>query len=94
MRATSRGCLRDLLAMFLLLAFLECVFGADYPVNLALAQIPMFNNRAPRLASFCTEISPKLVPFCSHVTYPVFSKRLLSDSEWQVSKNMAIAARN
>jgi hypothetical protein len=92
MLGMSRDYLRVLLVMILPHAFLECAFGADYPVNLALAQIPMFNNRAPRLDSFCTEISPKLVPFCSHVTYPVFAKRLMSDSEWQVSKNMSIAA--
>ncbi len=88
MRRRSRDCLRvweKLLAVFLMEVFVEWAHGAEYPMNLAAAQIPNANLRAPRLASLCTKISPTLVPFCSHVTYPVFSKRLLSDSEWNVS---------
>jgi hypothetical protein len=80
------------LAMFLLIALFNFVCSTEYPLNLALAQIPMSNPRAPRLGSFCTQLSPTLVPFCSHVTYPVFTQRLLSDSEWMVSMRFSFAA--
>ena len=80
------------LAIFLLNALFNFVCSTEYPLNLALAQIPMSNPRAPRLGSFCTELRPTLVPFCSHVTYPVFTQKLLSDSEWQVSVRFSLAA--
>lgn len=65
--------------------FAACVRSAEYPSSLATSQLPLSSLRAPRLASFCTQLNPSLVPFCSHVTYPVFHSRLLSDGEWQVS---------
>ena len=77
------------LVIMLLGALAACVGAVEYPSSLAASQLPLSSLRAPRLASFCTQLNPSLVPFCSHVTYPVFHSRLLSDGEWQVSASGA-----
>lgn len=70
-------------------AFAACINAQEYPSPLQTAQIPSSVARAPRLASFCTQLSPNLVAFCSHVNYPVFSTRLLADLEWQIIDSKA-----
>ena len=81
----SLKCLPAWPMISLLGLFAACVRSAEYPSSLAASQLPLSSLRAPRLASFCSQLNPSLVPFCSHVTYPVFHSRLLSDGEWQVS---------
>ena len=75
----------SVLLVFTALHHLMLCQAQDYPSPLLHARIPLASPRAPRLASFCTQLSPNLVKFCSHVTYPVFSASLVSDSEWQVA---------
>jgi hypothetical protein len=73
------------LVIMLLGALAACVGAVEYPSSLAASQLPQSLIPTPRLASFCSRLSPSLLPFCSHVTYPVFHSKLVSDGEWKVA---------